>query len=581
MKRETGTIFTMLLAACLWLGTAFCGESGPEGAFPTLPIDEITVFKDGHTFVLHEGEMPVDETGTVILDTLPRPVIGTFWPFSADPGRKLRSVKSSKRIVEVDRTALGLFSLLRANIGAELIVEENEGEPYSAFIESIPERSSKELRANSPRDAPDALPEVGRIVLFKTDNGTRVVPVESIRKVTFKKPPRSAVRDRLFRDLLYLNLDKGSETDRTARVGMVYLQKGIRWVPSYRIVLDGKGRATIKLQATLLNEMIDLEDVTANLVIGVPSFAFKETIDPISLQEAAAQLSHYFREDSRTAYAFSNAIMTQGARMNEYRRPSQGGSGGEELTGSGKDEDLFIFTVEHVSLKRGERLVVPLVEFELDYNDVYTLDLPIKPPNDFRRHFSNQQQQELASLFNAPKVKHKIRLVNDSEWPLTTAPALLLHGRQILGQGMMTYTTINGSVDVTITTAVDIRVHAEAHESKRTDKDLKWDGYHYSRIDLEGTISLANGLDKPVELEVIQRSAGRIDSADSDGVIVHHDLFNIDDYFAAGSYPHWWHWYSWPWWWPRLNGYGKVTWNVTLEPGEKKELKSGWHYFWR
>jgi len=64
-------------------------------------------------------------------------------------------------------------------------------------------------------------------------------------------------------------------------------------------------------------------------------------------------------------------------------------------------------------------------------------------------------------------------------------------------------------------------------------------------------------------------------------VIVHHDLFNIDDYFAAGSYPHWWHWYSWPWWWPRLNGYGKVTWNVTLEPGEKKELKSGWHYFWR
>ena len=43
-----------------------------------------------------------------------------------------------------------------------------------------------------------------------------------------------------------------------------------------------------QILATLLNELIDLKDVTANLVIGVPSFDFKDSIDPIALQQTIA-----------------------------------------------------------------------------------------------------------------------------------------------------------------------------------------------------------------------------------------------------------------------------------------------------
>ena len=42
-------------------------EIGPAvsaGALAKLPVKEITVFKDGHAFLLHEGVLPTDETGT-------------------------------------------------------------------------------------------------------------------------------------------------------------------------------------------------------------------------------------------------------------------------------------------------------------------------------------------------------------------------------------------------------------------------------------------------------------------------------------------------------------------------------------
>ena len=35
---------------------------------------------------------------------------------------------------------------------------------------------------------------------------------------------------------------------------MIYLQRGIRWIPEYRVEIDGKGEARVKLQATLINE---------------------------------------------------------------------------------------------------------------------------------------------------------------------------------------------------------------------------------------------------------------------------------------------------------------------------------------
>jgi hypothetical protein len=318
-------------------------------------------------------------------------------------------------------------------------------------------------------------------------------------------------------------------------------------------------------------------------VIGVPKFAFEDTPDPISLQQTVAQLSSHFRPDSQAAYAFSNMIMTQ-AEM-PVRRVDVPESGnaldlGPDVAGSGKNEDLYIFTLEHVTLKKGQRMVVPVAEYELKYQDVYVLDLPFGPPPEVRQNLNSQQQAQLAQLYYSPKVMHKIRLANNAKCPLTTAPAMILREGRIIAQGMMTYTAVGASSDLELTAAVDIAVEKIDKETERIPDVAKWDNYTYARSNLTGTISLTNRRTDTVRLEIHRSILGQVDSASHEGSIEHLGRHE-GGWMDPNSLPFWWSWYNWPYWWYHFNAVGRVSWDYELEPGKSIELEYNWHYFWR
>ena len=557
-------------------------KAPPLSTFGKLPIKEITVFKDGHAFVAHEGEMPADDAGNVVMDYLPTPVIGTFWAYSADSRARLVSVVASQKRVQVERTALTLRELLEANIGAEAMITESGTNRYEATILDLPQRSSEEQDAVNP-------PNSG-LILLKTAEGTRAIPIDRIQDVTFKQQPRPSVANEEFRNLLTLKLDWGrTRPAKSAGVGLFYLQKGVRWIPGYKVEIDGKGNAKVKLQATLLNELTDLEDVSVNLVIGVPTFAFKDTLDPMALQQGLAQLSAYFQPEGRDqnsplAAQFSNAIMAQQQRFAPYSTPGPAGDGGllgPEVGEQGKTEDLFVFNVPHVTLKRGARMVMPIAEFTLPYKDVFLLDLPFAPPSELRGNLNSEQQRELARLFNAPKVMHKIRLTNNSKFPLTTAPALLVRDGRVLAQGLMTYTPSGSSVDLSVTTALDFQCKKSEAEAKRTPNAMTENGNSYSRIDLSGKVMLSSHRAQPAEVEITRYVLGAADKAEHEGKIENLNLFENADCFGAGDYPYWWGWYGWPYWWNYVNGVSRITWKVALEPNQAVDLGYDWHYFWR
>jgi len=75
-------------------------------------------------------------------------------------------------------------------------------------------------------------------------------------------------------------------------------------------------------------------------------------------------------------------IMTQQAAVPVRRNEAPAGNHGETLdlgpdvAGSGKNEDLYIFTLEHVTLKKGQRMVVPVAEYELKYTRYALLITP-------------------------------------------------------------------------------------------------------------------------------------------------------------------------------------------------------------
>ncbi len=586
----------LLMAFALLFATApfaLAQSAAPLAALAKMPVKEVTIFKDGHAFVLHEGTMPVDASGSVLMDYLPAPVLGTFWAYSADKTIKLSSVAAGQRKVMVERTALRLTEMLEANSGAEVIITERgigdkPGATYNATIVGIPRRTSQELEATSPPNTGEKLPLKGEVIMLRTNDGTKVIALDRIQDVTFKNQLKPLLGEEEFRNLLTLKLDwAGRAPSKTAAVGLVYLQKGIRWIPSYRVSLDGQGNATVKLQATLINELTDIEDVTANLVIGVPSFAFKDTLDPMALQREAAQLSGYFQQASDRTQMLSNAMMTQTARMGERVNRTGDAAGpapadlGPEVTDSTRNEDLFLFTVKRLTLKKGQRMTLPVTEFTVKYKDIYALELPFAPPADVRANWSSEQQADLARLMNAPKAMHKIRLTNSSAMPLTTAPVLLVKDDRVLAQAMMTYTASGASLDINLTNAVDIQVTKSETETTRTPNALRWNGDWFIRVELNGSVKLTNYRKETSEIEVTRYALGNVTSADNQGVIQKVNVLENDQYVSLGEYPSWWRWYSWPSWWHQLNGIGRVTWKISLEPNKSIDLNYKWNYFWR
>lgn len=580
-----------MLAPCV-----LADEVAPASALAKMPIKEVTVFKDGHAFVSHEGSMATDAAGDVLMDYLPTPVLGAFWPYAADKNAKLSAVVAGTRIVSMEQTALSLRELLEANVGAEVSIREqptgakdDTGVKYDATISDIPLRSSEELDKTSPPGTPPKLPVKGNIVLLKTGDGIKAVEIERIRELTFKGKPKTVGANQEFRNLLRLKLDwAGKKPEKEANVGMMYLQKGMRWIPSYKVDLDGKGAATVKLQATLINELADLEDATVNLVIGVPTFDFAGNVDPMALQQTMVQLSQYFQPGNASGQMgnLSNAMMSQVANRPSVRSGEEGTPPpdlGPEIAGGAKFEDLFVFTVQHVTLKKGQRMVIAVGESSLKYRDVYKLDVPFAPPQEVWRNMGGERQDELARLMAAPKVQHKIRMTNSTKTPLTTAPALILLNGKLLAQGQMFYTPAGGEAELGITTAIDISVKKSEKEIKRVHDAATFEGNSFFRVDLEGVLKLTNRKDTAVEVEVTRYIVGNMEegTASNDGKVEMVNVLEDDKAMPDTNRPYWWGWYSWPSWWGHFNGVGRITWKITLEPGKDVELKYKWNYFWR
>jgi hypothetical protein len=212
------------LAQVLAPGALGAEKAAPLSTFGKLPIKEITVFKDGHAFVAHEGEMPTDEQGNVAMDYLPTPVIGTFWPYSAEKRARLVSAVASQKRVLVERTALNLRELLEANIGAEAIVAETGGNRYAATILGLPARSAEEQATTNPPNTGEKLPEKGSLILLKIAEGVKVLAIDRIQEVIFTRAHKTAAANEEFRSLLHLNLDWGqTKPAKTTKVGLFYL----------------------------------------------------------------------------------------------------------------------------------------------------------------------------------------------------------------------------------------------------------------------------------------------------------------------------------------------------------------------
>ncbi len=557
-----GFVFALVTCCC-----SYSMGAENESSLNTMPVREVTVFKDGHAFVHHEGEVKTDANGNVHLDYLPSPVLGTFWSYSADEKVKLKSVTAGKQRVQMKRTALTLIELIKANIGAEAIIQEQaaskESKPlsYHATILSIPTRSAKEIETASPFASGPHLPVQGSTLLLKTKEGIRIININTIRNITLLKQSRTKVQHEEIRTRLRLNLDWGNKKPSAkTKIGMTYLQKGIRWIPQYNLTINDNGTIKVQLQATLINELTDLNDVTANLLVGVPHIEFKETLDPIAMHQQGVQLSSYFYNAPASggrSMLRNNAIMSQQAFSRRYNTPH---AVGVKLPHSEKNGEMFSFQLKHISLAKGERMIVSVGEWTMKYKNVYKLYIPSISSSDARRYFKSYQSSNLEKAIDSPKVKKTLRIVNNQQAPFTTAPVLIQSSKGLVGQGMMTYTAAGGTVDIVIATAVNVPIYQEENVTGQLMNNLVYNRNHYNRTKIKCEIKITNFNKKKIQLEVTRMTIGKADSAEEEGRITHPTTHGY--------------------WANQLNTHSQIDWKKTLLPGETIQLHHKWHYFW-
>lgn len=547
-------VVTQRIVCALSLAVSLIAQDAPKANATALPVKELTAFKDGHAYVLREAPLPKDANGTVVLDRLPEPVLGTFWPF-AHGGASLVSAKAGREEVTVKVKAASLLHVAKANLGKKVALDLGKEEVAGGELIAVEGHSNK-----------------AAILFVRSGQSTRAVPIARVRDILVLGKFEGDIERQQQQERLELRVDGGGDE---AKVGVIYVQKGFRWIPSYRVEIDGDGQAKVRMQATLVNDLIDVEDALVNLVVGVPKFAFAGMSDPIALQDQTAQLASARRIDQSQflGNSLSNSLMTQVAGYTVANQPQA-----DPEVGTGASaEDLFVFPVKHVTLKKGERLVVPITSFEVSYRDVYKFDSAMAPPTEYQQGLQDQRVFELAKQLAAPKVRHVLRLKNDSKTPFTTAPALVLRNGRILAQGHMKYTSRGAFTDLEINAAIDVRVTTDQRETGRT-PNVRRNGYNYTRVELGGTINLTNAKSVPVEVEVTRRVLGVVDEVDNDGKSAQLDLVHA---WGSTARPKWWSWWSWPHWWFHHNGFGECRWNVTLKPGQKVELGANWHYLWR
>lgn len=611
--------FVSMLALALALPLLACAQQ-PDGDKKeqapnelALTTEKIIVFKDGYCLVLKRGKATSNESGQVFTTDVPdAAVLGSFWATPSN-GRMLSMVAGweESTVESSEQVACSqTLEVLRANEGRDctlrikerllegkilsVLTKETQTPVTAAHHANLDSSLVRHLRsfqpppaASQPQPVSHVTNFVGSQFVLRTEAGDMLLNASEVRELTVRDMKTSIDR-KVTNKLRHKRLTfRFEEKNKEHEILIAYFRPGVRWIPTYRIDLDPSFDLTVKkdgkettqkmakisMQAELINEAEDVLDAPIDIVVGVPNFRFRTITSPFTLekvlqnalQQSAPQLMGQFRND------LSNALYTQ--RRAEVRRPAAAASGPaaagltelpNELTASGAQE-LFVYNLPAMALKKGERAAVPIFNITAPYRNVYTWDLHIRR-DDIATAPSGSGVASPLTLSNN-KVWRQIELTNNTKLPWTTGAAMIMQGQQPLAQELLTYTSVKDMCRVPVTVAVDVRGSHAEQEIGRQLKHLRWNHSDYAKIRQRSSLNICNHKAETIDLEISMKFGGKAEKVTDDGAI---SLTAYD--------PKDWQRYRGD---PAVNNSSMVRWKKTLKPGEVFEPTVEYFFYTR
>jgi len=493
-------------------------------AYAKTHIVSASIFKNDYALVTRRIDVPA--SGAVLLDVLPRSTLATLW-FESSGGLQMRSITASDVIVERSSPIGDTLALLQANVGKKVTL---------TFSGNRPSVTGKVISVSTKITLLD---EGGATGAYGTDN------IVSMKVLEVAKTTSTAqFKKRVLRIVVTGN-----------RGGGLYfsdLEPGLNWAPAYSLNITDRSKLKFTSRATIIDDLDPLENIEAKLVTGFPSALYSGESDPLvtifgnyiptqqpNVTKSVSGGQGYVPKgiDRVTYDPNDNSLIVRGTDE------AIGAVGAPNPTGKAEG-DLFFYRQLGVSLQPGERGYFILKEGEIDYIETYKWT-----GQDSIQGNTIRYNGPIGSAVDTSEVIHSLRFTNDTGQPLTTGPASIYRDHQLLGQGLLSYTSKGSVAEVKINDALDVHVEARDEETARdrvrrrltvnTTADL---------ITVKTTIEVQNFKDEAITLTARHPFTGEVSEAEAGKV-----TYDRTSAFA-------------------LNRSGSIEWELNLPPGATKTV---------
>src|SRR5215204_2356251 len=524
----------LLMFLCLFAGIVF-----PQTGFNP-EVKRVAVFKNGYAFTYREGEAEI-LNGWAYTTSAPAGVLGTVWGYSTLPNVKVTQLlasESEKPDTEKIEQVNSFVEFLKLNEGARVRIEGYNNKIFQGTYRLIGETNNYSMALQTER---------GTIIL----SPGRIETVEILGATKYEK--KTVVKKGMEKRISFKM--EGATNGQKINLGVAALERGIRWIPAYRVEAKGTPvkEAKLELEAMIINEMADLKNSEVYFVVGVPHFLFQDSMSPLSMNSAFSGVSSYFEPGAGNSRrdSMSNAIMSQVASTGDstYVDDPLPTVSEEEKSNTFSADQLFLYQANGIDLKKGERASLRLFSLTVPASEVFEWTLTDSSDTQ-TRYLEYGRSSSTVPLVQdlSGKVWYGLRLKNQTGMPWTTAPAISFREWKPMGQDMLKFTPVGGENILRVTPATEVTGTHTLEEKARERVRLEYSNstYDFDLVTVEGSIKLRSVKKDPVEVVITRNLVGEVLSATDGGKPARQGL-NLQ----------------------AVNPNSVVKWNLTLPGGEK------------
>lgn len=453
-----------------------------------LKTTKLSLFKNGTFYHRQEGNVTL-KNKQAQLEIPENILLGTYW-LSVGKGNKISQITFEEDTLKKRKTCENLSDVLAASKGRKITLRLNEGAKESTTLSGT--LGSYNLVTGLGR----LITEGGGSTFFLSGNVVGVsVGDKDLQNVYEADTIIRLARLRVAND------------DNEVPVSLISMQTGIQWFPSYYLKIDGEKEAKLIMKATIQNFALDIENAEADLVVGNPSSAFGQQLDPVS--------ENYTTPDPpapQPAYPINHPnkrVMRKAVMAIDYAAAPMPEAANYETAGD-QQQDLYFYRTGKISLHKNSKTQLMISSATIPYSELFSVNV-----NDNVNYINTQNSQN--DWTNWP-CSHILKLQNKTDAPLTDAPIFVVSPTDDpLAQQNLSYTPPNAEFSVFLNNAVNVEVKSREEEKSHVNEAKRIQKAVFNKVTLKGSVKVHNYQKKAIKLEVNKQVTGEVTTSSDDG----------------------------------------------------------------